>query len=143
MGQIGLIKGLMMTALFALAITMFTIQFGADNDSDILLNNDSDYAALQTSITGNVQDFNENSNTSINTLMSTTQEAGDQSASSGGQFKVGVFSTMALATTIITLGFNKIFGADTGFGIFLTAVTSLLVWMIGLYIWKAWKGNPD
>jgi len=143
MGEIKFVTGLLLTTLFTLAIVMFVIQFGDENDSAVLLSNDSDYSGIQDSLVGDVQDFNEDAEDSVDTLMSTTQEAGDQSASSGGQFKVGAFTMIRMATVIITVVFTKIFGDDIGFGIFLTAITSILVWMIGLYIWKAWKGSPD
>jgi len=143
MGQVKLITGIVMSALFVLAIVVFSIQFGIDNDSAILLGDDPEYANIQSSIVGDVQQFNEDANTSSNTLLSTTQEAGDQSASSGGQFKVTATTAMTLVATFLGVSFQKIFGDDTGFGIFLTAIGSILLWIIGLYIWKTWKGNPD
>ena len=143
MGQVKLITGIVMSALFVLAIVVFSIQFGIDNDSAILLGDDPEYANIQSSIVGDVQQFNEDANTSSNTLLSTTQEAGDQSASSGGQFKVTATTAMTLVGTFLGVSFTKIFGQDTGFGIFLTAIGSILLWIIGLYIWKTWKGNPD
>lgn len=143
MGQIKFVTGLIMAVLFTVAIVVFTINFGIDNDSSIKLGDDDDYSSIQSNLVGDLQDFNDAANSSGDTLMSTTQDEGDQSASSGGQFKVGVTTAMSMVTTILTLGFAKIFGEDTGFGIFLTAITSILLWMIGLYVWKTWKGNPD
>jgi len=143
MGQIKFIGGLILTSLFTLAIVVFATQFGAENGASVLLSEDAAYDDIQTDMVGGIQDFNDNANTSIDTLMSTTQDAGDQSATSGGQFKVGAASAIGLVITSITVGFEKIFGADNSFGIFLTALTSVLVWIIGLYAWKTWKGNPD
>lgn len=143
MGQVKLITSIVMSALFVLAIVVFSIQFGADNNSGILLGDDPEYSEIQTDIVGDIRQFNSDANTSSNTILSTTQEAGDQSASSGGQFKVTATTAVALVTTFLTVSFSKIFGNDTGFGIFLTAIVSILLWVIGLYIWKSWKGNPD
>lgn len=143
MGQIKLVSGLVMSILFVLALTVFAINFGVDNDASVLLSSDEDYANIQNDLTGQIQDFNSDSNTSINTLMATTQEAGDQSASSGGQFKVGALTALDIATGMVTVGFVKIFGQDTGFGVFLTALLSVIAWTLGLYIWKSWRGNPD
>ena len=143
MGQIKMITSIVMSALFVLAIVVFSIQFGADNNSGVLLGDDPEYSEIQDSIVGDIREFNQDANTSSNTILSTTQEAGDQSASSGGQFKVTATTAITLVTTFLTLSFGKIFGNDTGFGIFLTAIISILLWIIGLYIWKSWKGNPD
>ena len=143
MGQIKFLSSIFMTTLFAVAVVAFVINFGIDNDATILLSNDSDYAGLQSDLVGDVQTFNVNANTSGDTIMSTTQESGDQSASSGGQFKVGTGTAISSATKVLSVGFKKIFGEDTGFGIVFTLISSLLVFISGLYIWKAWKGNPD
>ncbi len=143
MGQIKLGISLIMTTLFTFAIIMFAVNFGADNDASVLLSNDSDYITFTDNLSNDIQTFNENANASMDTLMSTTQETGDQSASSGGQFKVGITTLISMATTIITVGFVKIFGENEGFGVFLTAIIGILLWMIGLYAWKTWKGNPD
>ena len=143
MGQIKLISGMIMAALFTLSIVIFAAQFGVDNDASVMLTDDSDYDGLNDTIIGEIRDINEDANSSVNTLMGTTQDLGDQSATSGGQFKVTVSTVMGILTTQLGVGFAKIFGEDTGFGILLTAITSLLLWMIGLYVWKTWKGNPD
>lgn len=143
MGQVKLITSIVMSALFVLAIVVFSIQFGADNNSGILLGDDPEYSEIESSIVGDVRQFNSDANTSSNTILATTQEAGDQSASSGGQFKVTSTTAITLVTTFLTVSFHKIFGNDTGFGIFLTAIISIILWIIGLYIWKSWKGNPD
>lgn len=143
MGQIKLISAMIMVALFSLAMVTFAVNFGVENNSSVQLIDDPDYASLNASVKTQIQEFNTESNTSSNTLFSTTQEQGDQSASSGGQFKVTTGSAITVVTSLITVGFKKIFGQDTGFGIFLTAITSMLLFMIGLYVWKSWKGNPD
>ena len=143
MGQIKFLSGIFMTSLFAIAIITFVINFGIDNDSSVTLDNDPDFSEINSDLTGDIQTFNINANTSSDTIMSTTQETGDQSASSGGQFKVGTATGITTVTRVIRIGFKKIFGEDTNFGVVFTLLTSLLVFISGLYIWKAWKGNPD
>ena len=143
MGQIKLTNSLVMVALFTLAIVVFATNFGLDNGTSIVLSNDSDYASIDDSLIEDIQTANVNSNTSLNTLLSTTQDSGDQSASSGGQFKVSALTSLRTANRMVSIGYKKIFGEDSGFGIFLTALISMLGWMIGLYAWKAWRGNPD
>lgn len=143
MGHIKLVTGLLMTACFTLSIVLFIANFGIDNNSAILLTDDDDFQTLNSSLQSNLKAFIIDSNSSADTLFKTTQEDGDQSASSGGQFKVGASTALSLVTSFLTIAFTKIFGEDTGFGIFLTAITSILLWMVGLYIWKSWKGNPD
>jgi len=143
MGQIKLTVGLLMTVLFTVAIIVFAINFGIDNNSAVLLSSEQNYSNIESDLTNSIQQYSEDSETSITTGMSTTQDKGDQSASSGGQFKVGVLTALSMTTTMLWVGFEKIFGEDSGFGIFLTALISMITWMIGLYVWKSWRGNPD
>lgn len=143
MGQVKLATSILMTVLFSLAIVVFTISIGADNNAYINLENDPDYANIQDNITGEVRSFVGDANSSLETGLLTTQESGDQSASSGGQFKVTAASSVRMLKTSLSVGYKKIFGEDSGFGIFLSGLLGMIGFTIGLYIWKTWKGNPD
>jgi hypothetical protein len=71
-------------------------------------------------------------------------DSGDQTTATGGQFKVGVGTMMKQTKNILNSGYKKIFGSDTGFGIFLTALTFLIVFTGTMYAYKSWIGrNPD
>jgi len=143
MGQINLTVSLVMLVCFTIAIVVFVANFGYDNNSAILITDDGNYSSLNGTLNNDIQQLNNDSETSLTTGLSTTQEQGDQSASSGGQFKVGVLTALSMTTTILWIGYEKIFGQDSGFGVFLTAIISVLGWIIGLYFWKTWKGAPD
>jgi len=143
MGQLKLFISLAMTVLFTIAIITFVGLFGTDNDSAVLLSQDETYDNVNTNLNTGIQDFQDDSDTSLNTLMSTTQDQGDQSATSGGQFKVGIFTIVTQTKTVLDVGFKSIFGEDTGFGIFLTALLTIFTIMFAAYAWKTWRGNPD
>ena len=143
MGQIKLMSSLILVALFGFAIVMFAINFGIDNNSAINLGDDSDFEIYNASIRGDLNDVLTEVNSSSETFSSTTLDQGDQSASSGGQFKVTTGSAMGIATDTIRVGYKKVFGSDNGFGVFLTALLSILLFMAVSYAWKAWRGNPD
>jgi hypothetical protein len=143
MGQIQMIVSLVMIALFSIAIVNFAINFASNNDSAVSLADDTSFSDVNTNIQSNLSQFKEDSGQSFNTLITTTQESGDQSASTGGQFKVGIWSSITNVYEIMNNGYKKIFGEDKGFGIFLTALSSVLIYIAGLYVWKSWRGNPD
>ena len=91
----------------------------------------------------NLSQFTEDFNSSSKTFTETTQKLGDQSATSGGQFKIGIGTLKNVMTSAMKGGSAKFFGNDTGFGIFLTVIGVIVAWIGILYGWKAWKGNPD
>jgi len=144
MGSIKFFTSIVMVALFSLAIVIYGINFAEDNGSAISLSNDSYYSTYENQISYNLTNLDLQTENSSNTFMATTQDQGDQSASSGGQFKGGISATLRLMYTILDNSYKKIFGEDSsGFGIFLTAITSILGFMAIAYAWKYWKGSPD
>ena len=143
MGQIKFMSSIIMMALFTIAVITFSINFGVDNQSAVRLDNDSDFVNVRSDMVDEVTDFKKDSNSSSSALFSSTIEPGDETVATGGQFKVGVRTSLSMVTQALTGGFKKIFGQDTGFGLFLSALTGLLLWILGLYVWKTWRGNPD
>lgn len=143
MGQIKFMTSIIMVALFSIAIITFAINFGIDNESAVKLGDDTEFVTIKNDMLGEVTSFKTDANSSSNALTSSTIEPGDETVATGGQFKVGVGTSMKMVTKALTGGFNKIFGKDTGFGIFLSALTAIMLWALGLYVWKTWRGNPD
>lgn len=144
MGHVKFISGILMTALFIMAILMFSFNFAIDNNSPINLQNDTDYVIMNTELSQNLSQFTTDSASSSETLASSTLASGDTATATGGQFKVSFGTSMNMVYSALKGGYKKIFGSDTGFGIFLTALTSLLVYLGALYIYKAWIGsNPE
>ena len=45
---------------------------------------------------------------------------------------------------ILKVGYSKIFGTDSGLGIFITTFLGMIVFITALLIWKTWAGrSPD
>ena len=132
MGQIKMIQSFVLIAIFSIAIIVFAVQFAEDNDSDISLTGDTRWSNLNSSVQGDIPELESDAQTSSGILFNTTLEAGDQSASSGGQFKVGPVSSMKIAFKSITGGFSVIFGSDNEFSFILMALGSVLFIMVTL-----------
>lgn len=144
MGHVKFISGILMTALFIIAIILFAFNFAVDNEAPVNLQNDTDYVNIKDELTQNLSQFTTDAASSSETLASSTLASGDTATATGGQFKVSFGTSMNMVYSALKGGYKKIFGSDTGFGIFLTALTSLLVYIGALYIYKAWIGsNPE
>jgi len=143
MGQIKFTSNVIMALLFSLAILIFAINFAIDNNSDISIADDPEMSSIKDSLIQEASSFKSSANSSSDALTTSTIEAGDEVTRTGGQFKVTFGNMINIVTFISTGAFQKIFGQDPNFGIFLTTLSSILVLTLGLYIWKAWRGNPD
>lgn len=129
---------------FVLSLLMFVGNFGYDNQAEIMMGQDSDYITLNSTMASNQGTLYNDAVSSSNALASSTIDSSDQATKTGGQFKGGVNTARKVLGDSLTIGFKKIFGEDSGFGIILTLLTSCLMIIIGFYTYKAWVGrDPD
>lgn len=130
--------------IFVVAIITFAVQFGIDNNSDVVITDDSRYTSLNSSLRGDLENLSSDSSSSKDILLKTTLESGDEHAGSGGQFKVGPFTAIGMTIRSMGTGFNSIFGEDSAFGFILVAFVTLFTFLVGYYVIKAWLGrDPD
>ena len=143
MGQIQYTTALIMIGLFAVAIIGFAVNFATDNDAPISISDDPELIALQTNTEGNLSNFRGGSESTYQSIVESSIETGDTTPS-GGQFAITPVSAVPVAKNILKVGYIKIFGTGSGFGIFITSFLAIIVFTIGMYIWKTWGGkNPD
>jgi hypothetical protein len=140
MGMESTLKNSVFIAIFAIAIVTFAVSFAIDNDSDISLAEDSRYGALSTGLQSDIDSLQADAETSNSILQKTSLASGDQEiAGSGGQFKVGPYGAIKMTIKSFTTSFNTLFGPE--FNFILIAYVSLLTFLIGYYIIKAWLGK--
>lgn len=142
-GQIQLTISLVLIALFTVAIISFAANFANDNNAAIDINDDSDISSLKTNAQGNVSAFNTGSENQYQSIIETTIAPGSDSAQSVGPFAVTPTNSLETSKNIMKVGYTKIFGTGAGFGVFLTSLISVLVFLIGLYLYKTLRGLPD
>ena len=144
MGEVKFLAGIVTFALFTLAITGYAIHFAVDNGSALNINEDAQINKLSSQVEGNFTSFRSDSESGSISLMTSKIESGGDNMETGQAFKVGIVPMINTVKTITNTIKEKIFGGSAGFGIFLTALVSLLVYTGIRYIWKTWKGgNPD
>lgn len=140
MGMETTLKSSVFISIFVIAIITFTVQFAIDNDSDISLVDDSRFTNLNSTMRSDLAQLKNDSDSSNEILLKTSLSSGDKEISgSGGQFKIGPFTAMAMTISSLTAGFNAIFGPE--FGFILITFVSLFTFLIGYYIIKAWLGG--
>ena len=143
MGQIKLTVSLILIGLFAFALIEFAVNFATDNSSPINILNDSDIVALSSDIQQNVSDFKSSSSSQYKSIVETTIGKEGSVAPSVGPFAITPLNVIGIIKNILKVGYLKIFGQDSGFGIFFTTFTGIILFMIGLYIYKSLRGFPD
>lgn len=143
MGQIQFTVALVLFGLFAFALVGFAVGFANDNNTEISLTNDPEISTLYTETQGNLSGFDESAEESYASIIDSTVTEGSQTTVSGGQFALTPLNTINVARNVLKVGYVKIFGTGAGFGVFITTFLGLLVFIIGLYVWKTWRGLPD
>ena len=146
MGQIKFVGAMVLTALFAIAIVSFLVGFAADNDAIIDINDESEVSSLRSNVQSNIVTFKNEANSTSKALFESEINPDEETTRTGGQFKGSVSGAFGAVKNILSLGNKYIFEdeeGNSGFGIITTALISFLTFALGLYIWKAWKGNPD
>jgi hypothetical protein len=143
MGQIQITISLVLIALFAVAILSFAVHFATDNNAPVSIANDPQLSSLQTNTKGNVSGFSSDAQNQYQSIIQTTIAPGSQTAPSAGPFAITPTNALGASKNIIQVGWEKITGGDTGFGIFFTALVGMIIFMIGLYIYKTLRGFPD
>ena len=142
-GQIQLTVALVLIALFSVAIISFAINFAEDNNAAISISDDPEIMLLQSHSEGNASAFGGDSESQYQSIIETTIAPGSDSAQSVGPFAVTPANALGTTQNIIKVGYVKIFGTANGYGVFLTSFIAIIVFMIGLYLYKTLRGFPD
>ena len=140
MGMETTLKNSVMISIFVISIITFSVMFAIDNDSDISLADDSRFTGLNSSLRNNISQLETDAKSSQEVMLKTSLATGDSEISgSGGQFKVGPFTAIAMTISSLTVGFNAIFGPE--FSFILVSFVALMTFLLGYYVIKAWLGR--
>lgn len=143
MGQIGLTTSLIMIGLFSIAIISFAVNFAIDNDAAISVADDTDINNLKVRTQGNLSEYRSGSEDTYSSLVNTTVAPGSGVIASTAPFAITPSNAVGVSTNILKVAYKKIFGSDSGFAVFLFSIIAMLVFMVALYIYKTWRGNPN
>lgn len=143
MGQIQLTIALVSIALFTIAIIGFAVNFAVDNNAPINIADDPDIVSLRTNANNNVSAFGSGTEDQYNSILNTTIEPGSDIAQSSAPFAVTPTNAIGTSKNILLVGYERIFGSNSGFAVFITALIAMIVFMLGLFLYKTLKGFPD
>ena len=133
-----------MFALFAVAILAFMIGFAHDNNAAVSIADSPSLNTLSTQISGNITNFNSQSQNTYTSIVNSSISSGGQTTTSGTPFAITPAGIFGITTNILTVGFNTITGGSPEFGIFLTTFLGIIVFVTAFLIWKTWAGrSPD
>jgi hypothetical protein len=135
------LAGITFSAIFIFAILMYSSQFAVDNNSAITIDSDSDYAILNSNLQSDLGGVVTDVNSSSSSFYENPVVTGENAVQSGGQFSVGVGTMMSLVTNSIGAAYKKIFGNDPYFGIIVSALGAIILFIILAYAYKAIRGG--
>lgn len=143
-GQLTFIISLITIGLFTIAILNFSVGFGNDNNSYINIAQDPQVVDMRTQTIGNVTSFKGESEQTTASILNSTISAGSTTTTSGTQYAITTTSSVGTMTNIFKIGYQKIFGTNNGFGIFMTTFLVIISGILTAYLIKLWRaGLPD
>jgi len=145
MAQLQLTIALVLTGLFAVAIIGFAINFAIDNDAPINIADDPEISSLYSQQKGNLSGFSSDSESQTQSIISTTIAPESGSAQSVGPF-TAIVKMITIPQSLMGVVYKEIFGGDTNntaFKIFTNTIIALITIMIGLFLYKTLRGQPD
>lgn len=135
------VVGFVMFGLFSIALIGFAINFAADNNSAVDVSDDSQITSLYSANSQNLSVFASASEVSTASIINTSIQSGSFTTQTGSQFAVTPPSAIGTGTNVIQVGYYKIFGQGSSFGIFLISFLAIITFITGLMIIKAWLGR--
>ena len=141
MGQLQVIMALVFIGLFSIALLTFATNFAIDNDASVNILDDPELSTLNTQLTGNVSAFSSDAEDQYSSIVETQLE-GDV-APSVGPFAITPTNSKNVVESILRVGYSKVFGTEEGADIFFTTFIAMIVFMLGLFIYKTLRGIPD
>lgn len=143
MGQIQFIVSLMMVTLFIGALIGFGINIAEDNNSAMSLSDDTMLMDFNSTIKGNISSMKDTTEESYTSIVGSSVDQTD-TIKSGGVIALTITNIVPVVNNILTLGYKKIFGSGNEFGIFLTGLITIIVFLGFMFFIKTWLGrNPD
>lgn len=143
-GSMQWIISLITIAVFAFAIISFSIGFANDNGSSINIANDPQVISMKVGVEGNLSQSATESESTYTSIINSTIAPGSTTTTGSGQYAITSSSSIGATRNILLLGYQKIFGSDNEFGIFMTLFLSLITFVTILYVVKIWRaGLPD
>ena len=139
---ITLTTGLVMIALFTVAIIGFSLGFADDNDAAISIADDPEISSLNTNTQDNLSTFKDEAADTYQSIIETTVEPGSYVVQSSSSFVITTSNVFGVAKNMIYIGYGKIFGFGRDFGVFISVFFGLILFMIALFVIKTWRGNP-
>ena len=139
-GLLQFTTALVVIGLFTIALIGFATNFAEDNNAAIDLSDDAQITALDTNIKSNTSSFREGSESTYQSIIESSIESGETTPS-GGQFAITPLSALGVVKNILQVGYVKIFGTGSGFGIFLGSLITILGFTFAMLIWRAWAGR--
>lgn len=144
MGQIQWTVALVSLGLFVVALIGFSVGFAHDNGSAVDISNDAQITGFNTNVQGNLTQFSSGSEGTYASIINSTISSSGQTTTSGTPFAITPVNVVGVVSNILKIGFQKIFGTNNGFEIFIITLLALIVFITAMLIWKTWGGrNPE
>lgn len=135
------VVGFVLFGLFTVALIGFAINFAADNNSAVDIADDQQIVNLYSDTQEGLGDLGTASETSTASIINSSISSGSLTTQTGSQFAITPSNAVSTGKNVIQVGYYRIFGTNSGFGIFFFSLLGVITFISGLMVWKAWVGR--
>ena len=141
MGQNQMLITFALIFIFSFALVTFGVQFGNLNDANVNIGDDPSLSDYSTESVTRSEAYRVEINGTLKSLQETEIT---ENSETGAIVKDKENSNSQAMLSMLSLVQNKIFGGSTASKVIFTTVTSLVLFIFGLYVVKTLRGgNPD
>lgn len=143
MGQAKLVTSILFITIFVIAITSYAIIWASDNNAAVSLGDSNSFTTINSSLQSDMNIFTRDVNSSSEGLTQSTVEPGSDILKSSAVFQ-NLGMTVRTVGNLLRLMKTEIFGNNPAFFVVLSAISSFMIFLFVMYIWKTFKGgDPD
>jgi hypothetical protein len=143
MSQIQWTVSLACLFLFVIAMLVFAVQFGDDNDAAINIADDAAIGSLNSSTVGSLESMSTNSEDTYESVMNSSINPTGNTLQSPKPFSLLSTDVFSIAGNMINVVYVRIFGGNSTFLIFTGVFLALISFITVMYIWKTLRGSVD
>ena len=143
MGTVQIVTSAVFLVMFSISIIAFGISFGQINDVNVSIADDESTSTYYTTAQGDIISLKNNQSSEYYSIINTTIEEGSDSPKTMGAFAITDRSVVKVVNNTVSIVNEKIFGNSPTFAYVFSGLLGLLIFVIGLYVYKTIRGIPD
>ena len=130
--------------IFSFAFINYAVGFANDNNAEVNIGTSDTFSEYLSTSESDMNDYTVETSDSLGNFYEQEVPGDSESTGTGATFQPKEGSSITATLNILGIIYKTIFGGGNQFNVIFTAITTVVVFIGGLYWWKFIKGgNPN